>query len=65
MLVEIKFGGDTLVEKGARALCGLADRIDTVRMKSPAFKMVLTATGEYAYTRPDGVIVCPLSALRP
>ena len=32
----------------------------------PSFKMVLTATGEYAYRRPDdGVIVCPLSALRP
>ena len=43
----------------------LADRIDTVRMKPPAFKMVLTATGEFAYTRPDGVIVSPLSALRP
>ena len=64
-LVEIKLGGDALIEKGVRTLCSLADRIDTVRMKPPAFKMVLTATGEFAYTRPDGVIVCPLSALRP
>ena len=65
-LVEIKLGGKELIEKGARTLCKLAERIDTVRMKEPSFKMVLTATGEYAYRRPDdGVIVCPLSALRP
>ena len=60
------YGGKELIEKGARTLCKLAERIDTVRMKEPSFKMVLTATGEYAYRRPDdGVIVCPLSALRP
>lgn len=65
-LVEIKLGGNELIEKGARTLCKLAERIDTVRMKEPCFKMVLTATGDYAYRRPeDGVIVCPLSALRP
>ena len=65
-LVEIKLGGKELIEKGARTLCKLAERINTVRMEEPSFKMVLTATGEYAYRRPDdGVIVCPLSALRP
>ena len=65
-LVEIKLGGNDLIEKGARTLCNLAKRIDTVRMKEPSFKMILTATGEYAYRRPDdGVFVCPLSALRP
>ena len=65
-LVEIKLGGKELIEKGARTLCKLAERIDTVRMKEPSFKMVLTATGDYAYRRPDdGVFVCPLSSLRP
>ena len=34
-------------------------------MAEPRFRMVLTAKGAFAYTRPDGVIVCPLSALRP
>lgn len=35
-------------------------------MKPPAFKMVLTAVGDYAYRRKeDGVIVCPVSCLRP
>ena len=65
-LVEIKLGGKELIEKGARTLCKLTERIDTVRMKEPSFKMVLTATGDYAYRRPDdNVLVCPISCLRP
>lgn len=65
-LVEIKLGGKELIEKGARTLCKLTERIDTVRMKEPSFKMVLTATGDYAYRRPDdNVFVCPISCLRP
>lgn len=45
---------------------GLASIIDTERTKKPAFKMVLTATGPYAYERPeDGIVVCPISALKP
>ena len=34
-------------------------------MADPRFRMVLTAKGAFAYTCPDGVIVCPLSVLRP
>lgn len=64
-LVEIKLGGDALIEKGAAALNKLASLIDTGRMKAPAFKMVLTAVGDYAYRRQDGVLVCPIGALRP
>ena len=64
-LIEIKLGGEELVEKGASTLNSLASIVDDRRMRTPAFKMVLTAKGAFAYTRPDGVIVCPLSALRP
>lgn len=65
-LVEIKLGGDTLVEKGVNSLKSLEDKLDTERLGKPAFRMVLTATGEFAYRRKDdGIIVCPLSALRP
>lgn len=65
-LVEIKLGGKELIEKGAQTLCRLANRIDAVRMKTASFKMILTAAGEFAYRREeDGVIVCPISALRP
>ena len=48
-LIEIKLGGDSLIKEGAETLNELANQIDTTRMKSPAFKMILTATGEYAY----------------
>ena len=57
--------GEPLIEKGADALNKLAVKIDTGRMKPPAFKMVLTAVGDYASTRKDGVIVCPIGALKP
>ena len=65
-LVEIKLGGDELIGKGASTLDKLAAKIDVGRMNPPAFKMVLTAVGDYAYTRKeDGIIVCPIAALRP
>lgn len=65
-LVEIKLGGQTLIDEGAATLGALADRIDTSRMKAPAFRMVLTATGEHAYRRPeDGTYVVPIGCLRP
>ncbi len=65
-LIEIKLGGESLINDGAKTLNSLADKIDTNHMKAPAFKMVLTATGEYAYRRPaDGVYVVPIGCLRP
>ena len=64
-LVEIKLGGKELIEKGAATLKKLAARIDTVKMSSPSFLMVLTATGDFAYRRDDGVVVCPLGCLKP
>ena len=65
-LVEVKLGGDTLVEEGTRTLNKLSSLIAAKGMKPPTFTMVLTATGGFAYRRKeDGVIVCPLSALKP
>ncbi len=63
-LIEIKLGGEKLIEEGAKTLIRLADIIDTTKMKSPAFKMVLTGVGRYAYQRPDGVYVVPIACLR-
>ena len=63
-LVEIKLGGETLIEEGAANLKKLADKIDTTKMKAPAFMMVLTATGAYAYRRKDGVLVVPIGCLK-
>ena len=65
-LIEIKLGGESLIKEGAETLNALAEQIDTTRMKAPAFKMILTATGEYAYRRPeDGIYVIPLGCLKP
>ena len=65
-LVEIKLGGKSLINDGVETLHALVGQIDTARMKAPAFRMVLTATGEYAYRRPeDGVYVVPLGCLKP
>ena len=63
-LIEIKLGGDTLVEEGARTLNKLAGKIDTGKMKPPSFLMVLTANGPYAYRRTDGIYVVPAGCLK-
>lgn len=63
-LVEIKLGGDKLIEEGSTNLKALSDRIDTGKMKKPSFLMVLTGTGDYAYRRPDGVYVVPIGCLK-
>lgn len=64
-LVEVKLGGDKLVEDGARTLDALAGKLDTERMRAPAFRMVLTGVGKYAYRRPsDGVLVVPVGCLK-
>jgi predicted AAA+ superfamily ATPase len=63
-LIEIKLGGEKLIEEGVAALNTLAETIDTIRMPMPSFKMVLTAVGPYAYQRPDGIFVVPLGCLK-
>lgn len=63
-LIEIKLGGGMAIEKGVETLKALADKIDTTKMKAPSFMMVLTAVGEYAYRRKDGVYVVPIGCLK-
>ncbi len=64
-LIEVKLGGDKQVEEGAKTLTTLASKIDTTKMKEPAFKMVITGVGLYAYQRPqDGVYVVPIGCLK-
>ncbi len=63
-LIEIKLGGDHLIEEGVENLKAFSAKIDTKKMKEPAFMMVLTGTGKYAYRRKDGVYVVPVGCLR-
>lgn len=63
-LIEIKLGGDKLIEEGAETLKAFRDKIDTTKMKTPSFLMVVTGTGRYAYRREDGVYVVPIGCLK-
>lgn len=63
-LIEIKLGGDKLIEDGAETLIKLKNKIDTNAMNAPAFMMVLTGTGSYAYKRADGIFVVPIGCLK-
>ncbi len=63
-LIEIKLGGDKLIEEGAYNLLKLQDKIDMEKMSHPSFMMVLTAVGDFAYQRKDGVYVVPIRCLK-
>ena len=63
-LIEIKIGGDKLIQEGVKTLLSLAEKIDTDIMPKPSFMMVLTGVGQYAYRRKDGVFIVPISCLK-
>ena len=64
-LIEIKLGGEKLIDEGAESLKTLASKIDDTRMKKPSFMMVLAGIAPYAFQRPDGVWVVPINCLKP
>ena len=63
-LIEIKLGGDKLIEEGAASLKNMEAKIDTDKMNVPSFLMVLIGIGDYAYRRQDGVYVVPIGCLK-
>ena len=63
-LIEIKLGGDKLIEEGVHTLNMLEKKIDVEKMKTPAFKMVLVGVGRYAYRRDDGIMIVPIGCLK-
>lgn len=65
-LVEIKLGGERLIEEGCVVLNKYWRLLEEKNLKKPVFRMVLTAVGDYAYTRKeDGIVICPLASLKP
>lgn len=63
--VEIKLGGDKLVEEGAKSLKLLKAKIlEKSDNQAPSFLMVLTAVGP-SYLREDGVYVAAINQIRP
>lgn len=63
-LVEVKLGGKQLIDEGADTLNKFESLIDTKKMKAPAFKMILTAVGNLAHRRQDGIFVVPIGCLK-
>ena len=64
-LIEVKIGGEKWIEQGAENLMSLSNIINTEKMYEPSFMMVLTAVGDYAYRRKDGIYVVPITCLKP
>ncbi len=65
LAAEVKLGGDKAIEAAAHNLLKLRDRVDTDIAGRPSSLLVVTAFGDYAYTRPDGVVVAPICSLGP
>ena len=63
-LLEVKLGGERLIDEGVKTLKGVLRRIDTDKMGEPAFMAIITGTERYAYRRDDGIIILPLGALK-
>lgn len=63
--IEIKLGGDDLINEGAKSLKMLRKKIvEKSDEEEPSFLLVLTAVGG-AYKREDGVYVAPINLLKP
>lgn len=61
--VEIKLGSNKLDEAAANLL-KLVRKVDTDQMLKPSFLMIVYG-GQFAYKRPDGIVVVPLGCLGP
>lgn len=64
-LIETKLGSEKDIDDGVKALKTLSRKIDTDAMRSPSFLMVLTASGDFAFRRDDGILVVPIGCLKP
>lgn len=63
--IEIKLGGDDLIQAGVNTLNTLDKKLsEKSNEPTPAFKMILTATGSL-YRRPDGIYIVPINCLKP
>lgn len=62
--IEIKLGGEKLIEEGAASLLRLKKKLEEKSDESsPSFLMILTAQGP-CYRRKDGIFVVPINMLK-
>ena len=64
LAVEVKLSSGEMLDDAARSLTRACEQIDPSRAGEPVKRLVITASG-YAYERPDGVSVLPITALGP
>lgn len=64
LAVEVELGGGGAIEAAAQSLQRLRDSVAADRAEQLAAMVVITALG-FAYTRPDGIQVAPITALGP
>ena len=62
-LIEVKLGGETLVNEGIKNLLALNNKIINEQKKSPSFLMIITAVGN-ARTTKDGIHIVPINMLK-
>lgn len=60
--IEVKLGGQELIESGTASLLAAAGSIDPDHTPRPALNAAVSATGRYAYKREDGVLVLALGS---
>ena len=63
-LIEVKLGGEKLISEGIKSLNKLEEKLDITKMKAPAFKMVITGVGKFAYKNKDGILIVPIGSLK-
>jgi len=62
LAAEVKLGGAKAIDAAARSLNRFIDKLDHTRTGEPVKLIVITASG-YAFERPDGVSVIPITKL--
>ena len=63
--VEVKLGGEELIESAAHNLLRLCNKVDQSVVGEPAAMLVIIATPTYSYTRSDGITVLSIASLGP
>lgn len=63
-LIEIKLGGNNLIQEGVKNLLKLNSILDITKMNKPSFLMVLVGVGKYAFKNEEGVYIVPISCLK-
>lgn len=65
-LIQIKLAAtEETIGQASEKLNRLSTLIDDSTTGSPAFRMIITGTGTYAYRQEDGIYVVPIGCLKP